>query len=43
MFRGRTDYLKELAKIGETFTLIGHDEVMGDIPEMRAHSHLFFI
>ena len=41
-FRGRTDFLKELAKIGETFTLIGHDEVMGDIPEMQHLSLLFF-
>ncbi len=42
MFRGQTDFLKELAKIGETFTLIGHDEVMGDIPEMQHLSLLFF-
>ena len=42
MFRDRPDFLKELAKIGETFTLIGHDEVMGDIPEMQHLSLLFF-
>ena len=42
MFRDRPDFLTALAQIGETFTLIGHDEVMGDIPEMQHLSLLFF-
>ena len=42
MFRDRTDFLKELARIGETFTLIGHNEILSDIPEMRDLSVLFY-
>ena len=40
MFKDRTDLLTKLAKEGETFTLIGHNEVFGDIPEMHQSPHL---
>ena len=42
MFKGRTYFLKELAKNRDTYTLIGHDELMGDIPEMQHLSLLFY-
>ncbi len=40
MFRGKTELLKELAKNKHTYTVIGHDEVFGDIPEMHQLPHL---
>ena len=42
MFRHRGDILKALARGGQTFTMIAHNEVVGDIPELRDDPLIFY-
>ena len=42
MFRHRSDILKILARGGQTFTMIAHNEVVSDIPELRDDPLLFY-